>query len=93
MVAMTDHESLVATNGFEHVPADLVEDRLVVRCRTPDIEPELCDGWVDEFEIETDAVRADGYGKLHFPEHVRTQCPECGDRVLEINGVEVTFHG
>ncbi|WP_152418058.1 hypothetical protein [Haloferax elongans] len=86
------NDSKVIPDGFDHVPAALVSEKLVVRCMTPDIEPEFCDGWVEEFETEKTAVRADGYGKLHFPDHVTTECPECGDRVLEVNGVEVTFH-
>lgn len=77
---------------FDQVPDALMEDNLAVRCVIPDVEPELCDGWTESFDISEGEVTADGYGRLYFPENVKTECPECGDRVLDINGVEVNFH-
>jgi len=92
-------ENAQSLDGIDHsledehlIPDALMKDNLAVRCMIPDIEPDLCDGWAESFDISDDRVKIDGYGKLYFPDHVRTECPECGDRVLEINGVEVDFH-
>jgi hypothetical protein len=79
-------------DGFEQIPDALMKDSLTVRCMVPDIEPDICDGWVESFDTGRENVKMDGYGRLYFPDGVTTECPECGDRVLEINGVEVNFH-
>ena len=78
--------------GFEHVPEELVTDNLAIRCLSPDYAPEHCDGWVTSVEIKPTDVRMDGYGRLHFAEHIPTECENCGDRMLAFNGVEVNFH-
>ncbi|ELZ20815.1 hypothetical protein C475_19488 [Halosimplex carlsbadense 2-9-1] len=77
---------------FDQIPDALMEDTLTVRCKIPELEPDLCDGWVESFDIGNSRVKMDGYGRLYFPDNVTTECPKCGDRVLEINGVEVNFH-
>ncbi|MFC7216504.1 hypothetical protein ACFQO4_20810 [Saliphagus sp. GCM10025334] len=78
--------------SFERVPDELRKNNLAIRCMIGEDDPDLCDGWLTSVEIDPSDVRVDGYDRLHFAEHVPTECPECGDRVLEYNGVEVTFH-
>jgi hypothetical protein len=88
---MNDEKSNIG-DGFQNVPEKLVTDNLAIRCLVHELEPEMCDGWVTNVEIDPTDVTADGYGRLHFADHIPTECPECGDRVLAYNGVEVTFH-
>lgn len=89
---MNDGTERKHRHGFDDLPDELVADNLTVRCLIPENAPEFCDGWETSVEIAPTDIRMDGYGRLHFPEHVPTECPECGDRVLEYNGVEVNFH-
>jgi hypothetical protein len=77
-----------------HVPEKLRTDHLAVRCLVKElVGDDVCDGWTESFEIEKTGVKVDGYGNLYFPDNVPTECPNCHDRVLAYNGVEVTFHG
>jgi len=78
--------------SFERVPNELRKNNLAIRCMIHEHEPELCDGWLTSVEIDPSDVKVDGYDRIHFADHIPTECPECGDRVLEYNGVEVTFH-
>ena len=77
---------------FDRVPEKLRKDNLAIRCLIAEDDPDLCDGWVESVEIDPSDVRVDGNGRIHFAEHVPTECGECGDRVLAYNGVEVSFH-
>lgn len=79
-------------SGFDKLPEKLVTDRLTIRCLSKENGLDVCPGWVTNVEIDPDDIRMDGYGLLHFPDHVPTECPECHDRMLAYNGVEVTFH-
>jgi len=89
---MPSDTSSGGTDHFDQIPDALMKDNLVVRCMIRDVDPELCDGWAESFDNSDGRVKMDGYGRLYFPDNVKTTCPECGDRVLEINGVEVNFH-
>lgn len=77
---------------FEEIPEKLLKDNIAVRCKIAEEDPELCDGWCESFDVGRDRVKMDGYGRLYFPDSVATTCPECGDRVLVMNGVVVNFH-
>ena len=85
---MSDTDS----HGFERVPDELRADALAIRCLIGEDDPELCPGWVTSVEITPRDVRVDGYDRLHFADHIPTECPACGDRVLAYNGVAVSFH-
>lgn len=78
--------------SFERVPEDLRTDHLTVRCLIADEEAEMCEGYFESVDIDPSDVWVDGYDRIHFADHVPTECPECGDRVLSYNGVEVVFH-
>lgn len=77
---------------FERVPDELRKNNLAIRCMIHEVEPDLCDGWLTSVEIDPSDVKVDGYDRIYFADHIPTECPECGDRVLEYNGVEVNFH-
>lgn len=75
------------------VPDELQADALEVRCPVPDYAPECCDGWSTTVEIGEESVTAaTDSDQIHVPDGVPTECPECGDRVLEYNGVTLDFH-
>lgn len=78
--------------SFDQIPDALKAHNLAIRCVVPEYEPELCSGWVKSVEIDPSDIRIDGYGRLRFADHIPTECPECGDRVLEMNGERVSFH-
>ena len=78
--------------SFDRVPDKLRADNLAIRCLIGEEDPDLCDGWLTSVEIDPSDVKVDGYDRIHFADHIPTECPECGDRVLEYNGVEVSFH-
>ncbi|SHH66030.1 hypothetical protein [Halobaculum gomorrense] len=80
------------TDEFDRVPDELVSETLAIRCVIAEYEPNLCDGYIETVAIDPATVTVNGYGRVSFPEHVPTECPCCGDRVLAYNGVEVTFH-
>ena len=80
------------SDGFERVPDRLRKRNLAIHCLNHEYNPELCEGWVDSVEIDPTDVRVDGYDRIHFADHVPTECPECGDRILAYNGVEVDFN-
>lgn len=77
-------QSVSDRESFDQIPDSLMKDNLAIRCIIAEYEPDLCDGWVESFDISDRQVKIDGYGRLYFPDNVTTQCPECGDRVLEI---------
>lgn len=77
---------------IERVPDALQTDHLSVRCVIGTNQPELCEGYVESFEFDPADVWVDGHGRIHFADHIPTECPECGDRILAYNGVEVSFH-
>jgi len=78
--------------SFDRVPDKLRTDNLAIRCLVGEDDPDLCDGWLTSVEIDPSDVKVDGYDRIHFADHIPTECPECGDRVLEYNGIEITFH-
>ena len=77
---------------FERVPDELREHHLTVRCVIATDQPEFCDGYVESFEFDPSDVSVNGYDRIEFADHIPTQCPECGDRILAYNGVKVNFH-
>jgi hypothetical protein len=78
--------------SFDRVPDKLRTDNLAIRCLIGEDDPDLCGGWMTSVEIDPSDVKVDGYDRIHFADHIPTECPECGDRILEYNGVEVSFH-
>lgn len=79
-------------SDFDTVPGKLATDHVAVHCLISEHEPDLCDGWCESYDIDPQGFRVDGYGRIYAPEGVPTECPECGDRLLAYNGVEVNFH-
>lgn len=59
-----------------------------VECLTPRAEPELCDGWSEEVELDEPAFVKEG--RLFLP-GFDCECPECGDSSFRVEGVEVMF--
>ncbi|MFC5970030.1 hypothetical protein ACFPYI_01680 [Halomarina salina] len=84
----------IVRDGFETVPNALRTDNLAVRCTAPEHlgDDAECSGWCESFDIDPSDVRVDGYGYLHFADHVPTECPECGGGLLAYNGVQVNFY-
>jgi hypothetical protein len=80
------------SEAIERVPDELRKGHVAVHCLIAEHQPDLCDGFCESYDLSPSDVRVDGYDRLHFPEHVPTECPECGDRVLAYNGLEVSFH-
>lgn len=77
--------------AFEAIPDALLSGRLAIRCLIADEDADLCSGWLTSVDAHPRDIRLDGEGMLHFAEHIPTECGECGDRVLEMNGVPITF--
>lgn len=90
---VSSNERRRPTDSFDQIPESLLRDRLSVRCFIHEDDPDLCpDPWIESVDISPRDVRIDGYGYLHFSDHIPTECPECGDRVLIMNEEVVNFH-
>lgn len=84
---MTDSEAGSITDPLDELVG---ETHIAVRCMAAEVEPEVCDGWVESYDLEEPAYK-DGYGKIHFP-GVTLECDDCGQmHDFEINGVRVMF--
>lgn len=79
-------------NTFDEIPSALQQESVTVQCMIPEYEPTLCSGWETTVEVSPSDVRIDGYGYLHFADHIPTECDVCGDRVLSMNGEVINFH-
>lgn len=66
------------------------ETHFSVRCPMNEIEPEICDGWVESVDLD-DPAYIDHRGRIHLPGYV-PECDECGNpHDFVVNGVRVFF--
>ena len=78
-------DGTIVPPGFEHIVG---ETTVEVECLTERVEPEICDGWSAEVQLN-DPAYFEG-DRLYLPGFA-CECPQCGDSCFEVDGQEVTF--
>jgi hypothetical protein len=79
------------THRPEAIPDELLTETLDIRCTSPELVPDACDGWETSVEIDPANICLDERDWIYFPDHVPTVCPDCHSGLIAYNGVELNF--